>query len=178
MRCYKQRIASWEHNEILNWNYAMRGDETQCLKNQIPKEESPSASPTGEIPNISNPSPTAVKTITSAIKAVWEPEDNIIFLQSLQQFLGSKKQYKDQLFIRFLDFLDNQKYRLSFYNKGGSRCDDFQLKRLIGLESIEANTITSNDCLCCTYGHWFAWCYTVQKWSSKLKNSDLLSDFA
>lgn len=106
------------------------------------------------------------------IKAVWEPEDNIIFLQSLQQFLGSKKQYKDQLFIRFLDFLDNQKYRLSFYNKGGSRCDDFQLKRLIGLESIEANTITSNDCLSAAFAKIVDYRYKQVKLSAPFDNLD------
>lgn len=81
------------------------------------------------------------------IKAVWQPDDDELFLQALKQFLTNKKQYKEQIFIRFLDFINDQKFTLVYYNKNDERCDDFQLRRLIELEPIAANTITSDDCL-------------------------------
>ena len=106
------------------------------------------------------------------IKAVWEPEDNTVFLQALKRFLVNKKQYKDQLFIHFLEFLDNQKYRLSFYNRNDSRCEDFQLRKLVELESIAANTITSDDCLSVAFAKIVDYRYQQLKQSVPFDNLD------
>lgn len=81
------------------------------------------------------------------IKAVWEPEDDDLFLQALTQFIKNKRKYKDQAFPRFLNLLDEQKYTLNFYNQSNVRCDSFQLRRLVELEPIAANTVLSDDCL-------------------------------
>ena len=81
------------------------------------------------------------------IKVVWEPEDDELFLQALKQFMANKKQYKEQTFIRFLNLIDDQKFTFTYYNKNNDKCDEFQLRRLIELEPIAANTITSDDCL-------------------------------
>ena len=81
------------------------------------------------------------------IKAVWECEDDALFFQALKQFVAYKNKYKDQAFIRFLGLIDGQKYSFAYYNKDNVRCDTFQLRRLVELEPIAANTITSDDCL-------------------------------
>lgn len=106
------------------------------------------------------------------IKAVWEPEDDALFLQALKQFMANKKQYKEQTFIRFLDLIDDQKFTLAYYNKNNDRCDNFQLRRLIELEPIAANTITSDDCLSAAFARIVDYRYQRVKVAAALSDLD------
>lgn len=88
-----------------------------------------------------------VKSSEVIIKAIWAPADEELFINKLLQFVENKRYYKNQLFSRFLEFIDSNKFTLTYYNENGEKREGFRLKQLIEIEPIAANTITGTECL-------------------------------
>jgi len=81
------------------------------------------------------------------IIAKWMPKDSEVFLSTVKDFVQNIANYKNQKFIRFLQVINNSDFELSYFNVNDENRDGFSLRKLIELESISANNITSEDCL-------------------------------
>ena len=51
------------------------------------------------------------------------------------------------MFDRFLDLIDENEFCYYYYNSNMEKRENFSLKKLIDLEPISANNITSEECL-------------------------------
>lgn len=80
------------------------------------------------------------------IKIKWEIEDEPIFLQNVKA-LFEKEYNDDQLFSKFLELINKTKYRYTYYNSNNDILEKDVLKKLINIEAISANNVTSDDCL-------------------------------
>ncbi len=81
------------------------------------------------------------------IIAKWMPKDSEVFLNTVKIFMQNIENYKNQKFIKFLQLINDNDFGLFYFNVNGEKRDGFSLRKLIELESISANNITSVDCL-------------------------------
>lgn len=77
----------------------------------------------------------------------WQPKDSEVFLSQMKDFVQNIASYKSQKFIRFLQLINESDFSLSYFDINDEKRDGFSLRKLIELESIAANNITSEDCL-------------------------------
>lgn len=77
----------------------------------------------------------------------WAPKNEELFWESIRQFVLNVEAYKSQRFDRFLDLIDKNEFCYHYYNFNLEKRDNFSLKKLIDLEPISANNITSEECL-------------------------------
>lgn len=88
-----------------------------------------------------------VKASEVQIIAKWTAKNSELFISSVKKFILSADQYKSQKFDRFLDLINENEFNLSYYNFNNEKRDNFSLRKLIDLESIVANNISSEECL-------------------------------
>lgn len=83
------------------------------------------------------------------IIAKWAPKDVELFIKSVKKFILNANFYKTetQMFDKFIDLIDETEFALTYYNSNNEKRDNFSIKKLIDLESVAANNITSEDCL-------------------------------
>lgn len=81
------------------------------------------------------------------IIAKWTAINSELFINSVKKFILRADDYKSQKFDRFLDFINENEFSLSYYNFNNEKRDNFSLRKLIDLESIVANNISSEECL-------------------------------
>ena len=77
----------------------------------------------------------------------WMPKDSEVFLNTVKNFVQNIANYKNQKFVKFLQLIDDSDFALFYFNENDEKRDGFSLRKLIELESISANNITSEDCL-------------------------------
>ena len=80
------------------------------------------------------------------IEIKWEVIDEEIFFQKVRELLR-KKYDDDQLFSKFLELINNTAFKYTYYNSNKDIINNNILKRLINIEAISANNVTSEDCL-------------------------------
>lgn len=88
-----------------------------------------------------------VKGSEVQIIARWAPKDDEVFFKAVRKFVLNADNYKTQKFDRFLDLISENEFSLSYLNSNMEKRDNFNLKKLIDMESVIANNITSEDCL-------------------------------
>lgn len=77
----------------------------------------------------------------------WAPKNEELFWKSIKQFVLIGEAYKSQRFDKFLELIDENEFCYYFFNSNMEKRENFSLKRLIDLEPIAANNITSEECL-------------------------------
>ena len=77
----------------------------------------------------------------------WAPKNEELFFKSVRQFVINGAVYKSQRFDRFLDLIDENEFCYYYYNSNMEKRENFSLKKLIDIEPISANNITSEECL-------------------------------
>lgn len=88
-----------------------------------------------------------VKESEVQIIAKWTTKNSELFLSSVKKFVLCADSYKSQKFDRFLNLINEEEFNLSYFNSDNEKRDSFSLKKLIDLETIAANNISSEDCL-------------------------------
>jgi predicted ATP-dependent endonuclease of OLD family len=82
------------------------------------------------------------------IIAKWIPKDSQMFLNEVKKFVGlydtKNKAFK---FDKFLELINKSEFVLVYYNTNNEKRDNFSLRNLIDLHSIEANNLTNSACL-------------------------------
>ncbi len=80
------------------------------------------------------------------IEVKWEVADEGIYRQKVKDVL--EKDYdENQEFAKFLELINNTTFKYTYYNSNKDLVKNNILKKLINIEAISANNITSNDCL-------------------------------
>ena len=80
------------------------------------------------------------------IEVKWEVADEGIYRQKVKDIL--EKDYdENQEFAKFLELINNTTFKYTYYNSNKDLVKNNILKKLINIEAISANNITSNDCL-------------------------------
>lgn len=87
-----------------------------------------------------------IKNPDVTIIARWIPKDDEVFFQSIKKFISNSDKYKNQKFDRFIDVINDSAFELNFFNLNYEK-REFSLKKLIDIESVSANNITSEECL-------------------------------
>ena len=76
----------------------------------------------------------------------YEIEDYETFTVEVKKILREK--YNENiLFAKFLELIDNLKFKINYYNKSRENIEKFRLIDLMDLTSIKANNISSEHCL-------------------------------
>lgn len=88
-----------------------------------------------------------VKDTEVQIIIQWAPKNEELFFKSIKQFVMNGDAYKSQRFDRFLNLIDENEFCFYYYNSNMEKRENFSLKKLIDLEPISANNITSEECL-------------------------------
>lgn len=88
-----------------------------------------------------------VKDTEVQIIIQWVPKNEEFFFKSVRQFVMNGNVYKSQKFDRFLNLLDENEFCFYYFNSSKEKRDNFSLKKLIDIEPISANNITSEECL-------------------------------
>jgi len=88
-----------------------------------------------------------VKDSEVKIIVKWMSKDTEVFIKSVRKFVLNADSYKTQKFDRFLDLINENEFSLSYFNSNNEKRDNFSLKKLIDLQCIAANNITSENCL-------------------------------
>lgn len=88
-----------------------------------------------------------VKGSEVKINARWSPTDEEVFIASVKRFIQNEESYKSQKFDRFLQLINETEFSLVYLNSNNEKRENFSLKKLIDLEPVSANNITSEDCL-------------------------------
>lgn len=114
-----------------------------------------------------------VKVSEVKIISKWTPKDAEIFIKSVKKFVLNADSYKTQKFDRFLDLINENEFSLSYFNSNNEKRDKFSLKKLIDLEPISANNITSEDCLSKSFSKIVDYRYTQLKNNSNQDNTGL-----
>jgi len=117
-----------------------------------------------------------VKDSEVQIIAKWRPKDAEVFIKSVRKFVLNANSYKTQKFDRFLDLINENEFSLSYFNSNNEKRDNFSLKKLIDLESIVANNITSEDCLSKAFSKIVDYRYTQLKNSQDNTGLDKLDE--
>ena len=80
------------------------------------------------------------------IKIKWEVKDEEIFFQKVKE-LFEKNYDEDRVFSKFLETINKIDFKYTYYNSNEDILENNILKKLINIESISANNVTSDDCL-------------------------------
>lgn len=80
------------------------------------------------------------------IEIKWEVADEGIYRQKVKNLL-EKNYDESQEFSKFLELINNTTFKYTYYNSNKDLVKNNILKKLINIEAISANNITSNDCL-------------------------------
>lgn len=79
------------------------------------------------------------------IRINWEVQEKQLFINDLDKLF--KKTYdKGVLFDKFLELIDESKYKATYYNEKNEKIE-YSIKNLIEIASIRANKITNDSCL-------------------------------
>ncbi|WP_077369224.1 ATP-dependent nuclease [Anaerosalibacter sp. Marseille-P3206] len=89
-----------------------------------------------------------VKKSEVEILARFELENEEIFNRDVKQLLEKYKSYPERIkFDRFLQLIDDSRFKLNYYNSNGDIVNRFNINNLIELKSIKANNIANEKCL-------------------------------
>jgi len=88
-----------------------------------------------------------VKGSEVKIIARWAPKDEEVFITSVKRFIRNEESYKAQKFDRFLNLINANDFSLVYLNSNNEKRENFSFKKLIDLESVAANNITTEECL-------------------------------
>ena len=80
------------------------------------------------------------------IEIKWEVADEGIYRQKVKNLL-ERNYDESQEFSKFLELINNTTFKYTYYNSNKDLVKNNILKKLINIEAISANNITSNDCL-------------------------------
>lgn len=77
------------------------------------------------------------------LKIIYEIKEESVFINKVKEINFNKK----KIFNKLLALIDNTDFQLNYYNNSDIKVNDFSLKNLIELKSIEANNIFSENAL-------------------------------
>jgi predicted ATP-dependent endonuclease of OLD family len=77
----------------------------------------------------------------------WAPKEDEVFIMSVKNLIKNTQRNKANRFDLFLNLINESDYCVSYLNSNNEKRVNFSLKKLIDIETITANNITSNKCL-------------------------------
>lgn len=103
----------------------------------------------------------------------WEVQEKQIFLRDLKNFI--KKNYKEEvLFDKFLELINNSKYKVTYYNEK-NKVIDYSIKNLIEITPVNAIKVTNDKCLSESFSKIVEYRYKNCKESQENNQQDIAS---